>query len=86
VQQQKLSNHLNHTTMFHTYNGHFWGMHFFWWIIWFFFIIWIFATPWDIPGQRTQKDTPLDILKKRFARGEIMKEEFEDKKSFLKNS
>ncbi len=64
--------------MFHTYNDHFWGMHFIWWIIWIFFIIWIFATPWDIPGQRTIKDTPLDILKKRFARGEIMKEEFDD--------
>ncbi len=72
--------------MFHTYNGHFGGMHFIWWIIWFFFIIWIFATPWDIPGQRTKKDTPLDILKKRFARGEITKEEFEEQKSFLNNN
>ncbi len=69
--------------MFHTYNDHFGGMHFIWWIIWIFFIIWIFATPWDIPGQRTKKDTPLDILKKRFARGEITKEEFENMKKTL---
>ena len=69
--------------MFHTYNGHVWGMHFIWWIIWLFFIIWIFATPWDIPGQRNKKDTPLDILKKRFARGEIMKEDFEEKRNIL---
>lgn len=73
--------------MWHTYEGgHFWGMHLIWWIIWIVVIIWIFATPWDIPGQRTKKDTPLDTLKKRFARGEITKEEFEEQKSFLKNN
>jgi putative membrane protein len=46
---------------------------------------WIFLTPYDIPGQRRKKETPLDILKKRFARGEITKEEFEEKKQFLEN-
>lgn len=30
-------------------------------------IIWIFAVPYNIPGQRGSKDTPLDLLKKRFA-------------------
>ncbi|MEO6357729.1 MAG: SHOCT domain-containing protein [Ferruginibacter sp.] len=69
--------------MLHTYNGHFGGMHFIWWIIWFIFIVWIFATPWDIPGQRTKKDTPLDILKKRFARGEITKEAFEEGRNII---
>ncbi len=69
--------------MFHTYNGHFGGMHFIWWIIWFLFIIWIFATPWDIPGQRTKKDSPLDILKKRFASGEITKEELEEGRNII---
>ncbi|MBK5272072.1 MAG: SHOCT domain-containing protein [Bacteroidia bacterium] len=67
----------------HYYNGHVWGMHYIWWIIWFIVIIWIFATPYDIPGQRRKKDTPIDILKKRFARGEITKEEYEEKKEFL---
>ena len=69
--------------MFHTYNGHFLFFFFIWWLIWFFFIVWIFATPWDIPGQRTKKDTPLDILKKRFAKGEISKEEFDNMKKTL---
>ncbi len=46
------------------YDGHhFWGMHWIWWILWVIFLIWIFATPWDIPGQRTKKDTPLTSLK-----------------------
>ncbi|MFV7236131.1 MULTISPECIES: SHOCT domain-containing protein [Flavobacterium] len=66
------------------HNGHhFWGMHLLWWIFWVILVIWIFATPYNIPGQRTKNDTPLDILKKRFAKGEITKEEFDEKKKFL---
>ena len=69
--------------MYHNY-GEYWGMHWIWWILWIIFIIWVFATPWDIPGQRNKKDTPLDILKKRFANGEINKEEYEEQKTILK--
>ena len=67
----------------HWFEGHYWGMHIIWWVIWEIFIIWIFATPWDIPGQRTKKETPLDLLKKRYAKGEISKEEYEDIKKTL---
>lgn len=59
------------------------GMHLFWWIMWLVFILWIFATPFRIPGQRSRKITPLDILKKRFALGEIDEEEYEKKKNIL---
>lgn len=72
--------------MWHMHDGYFWGMHFFWWIFLVILFIWIFVTPWNIPGQRTKKDTPLDILKKRFARGEIDKEEYEEKKKVLQQS
>jgi len=72
--------------MQHMYNWDFWGMHLFWWIIWIILLIWIFVTPWDIPGQRTKKDTPLDILKKRFASGELTKEEYEEKKKILEQN
>ncbi len=59
------------------------GMHLIWWFLWIIMLVWIFATPWNIPGQRTRKDTPLDILKKRFAAGEISKEEYEEKKKII---
>lgn len=67
----------------HWLEGHYWGMNIIWWVIWVFFMIWIFATPWDIPGQKTKSDTPLDLLKKRFAKGEISKEEYENIKGTL---
>jgi putative membrane protein len=68
------------------YDGyHIWGMHLIWWIIWLVFIFWIFAMPYNIPGQRRKKDTPLDILQKRFASGEISNEEYNEKKKILQN-
>ncbi|MEI6754839.1 MAG: SHOCT domain-containing protein [Paludibacter sp.] len=66
------------------YNGnYFWGMDLIWWIIWFSMLVWIFALPYDIPFQRKRKDSPLDILKSRFASGQITKEEYEDSKKML---
>ncbi|WP_338358460.1 SHOCT domain-containing protein [Yeosuana marina] len=67
----------------HFYDGHFGGMHLIWWIIWIVFIVWIFFVPADIPYQKSKKESPLDILKKRFAKGEISKEEFEESKKIL---
>ncbi|MEO6904066.1 MAG: SHOCT domain-containing protein [Bacteroidia bacterium] len=69
----------------HMYNGYnLLGMHLIWWFIWMILIFWIFATPYDIPGQRKKKDSPLDILQKRFAAGEINKEEYEETKNIIK--
>lgn len=48
-------------------------------------IFWIFATPYNIPGQRTRKNSPLDILQKRFASGEITNDEYQEKKKILEN-
>lgn len=59
---------------------HFGGMHFLWWLIWVILLFWIFVVPYNIPGQRAKKDTPLDILKRRFASGQINQEEFEEMK------
>jgi putative membrane protein len=68
------------------YEGyHYFGMHLWWWFIWLIFIFWIFALPYNIPGQRSMKDTPLDILKKRFASGQIDKEEYQKSKQLIES-
>jgi putative membrane protein len=65
------------------YNNYYWGMHMGWWFVWIILLFWIFALPYNIPGQRNKKDSPLDILQKRFALGEITTEEYQEKKKIL---
>ena len=66
------------------YNGYnYWGLDLVWWFIWLSLLFWIFATPYNIPFQRMKKDTPLYILKKRYASGQITIEEYEEKKKII---
>lgn len=64
----------------------FWGggfMMFFWWLL---IIIAIVALVKWAMNQRTatpKEETPMDILEKRYAGGEISKEEFEERKKDL---
>ena len=44
---------------------------------------WIFGKPADSPREAPRGKSALDILKERYARGEIGKEEFEQKKRDL---
>ena len=67
--------------MYNDYN--FWGMHLFWWIIWMALLFWVFFTPWSIPGDRRIRDLPLDILQRRYAAGEISKEQYLEQKQLL---
>lgn len=67
------------------YNNYFWGMDLIWWFVWIGLLIWIFALPFDLPGQRKKKDTPLDLLKRRFANGIITKEEYIEKRDIIEN-
>ena len=68
------------------YNDYnYWGMNLIWWLIWIVLLFWIFATPYNIPGQRMKKDSPLDILKKRFASGEIKAAEYLEMKKTLES-
>jgi len=60
----------------------------FMWIIWVVVIIAIIllAKGYLSPGEKESEpmgESALDVLKKRYARGEISKEEFEEKKKFL---
>ena len=65
------------------YYNYWWGMNWIWWIIWFIILMWVFALPYGIPGQRYHRDGPLDILKKRFAKGEIDEKEYRERKAEL---
>jgi len=69
--------------MFRFYNGYYFGgMHIIWWVIWILFIIWVFVTPFFY-GSVRNRDTSYDILRKRFASGEITKEEYQEAKKVL---
>lgn len=56
-------------------------IHVIWWFIWIIFIIGLFIVSYST--QKTKKDNPLNILKKRFAKGEISKEAYEEYKRIL---
>jgi putative membrane protein len=66
--------------------NYFWGMNLVWWFVWMFLLVWIFAIPYDIPGQRKKRETAIDILKKRFANGQIDLEEFHDMKKIIEKN
>jgi len=62
------------------------GMIFFWMVLILFIILlvkWFLQPGKSEPRNQTQGESALDILKKRYARGEINKEEFEQKKKDL---
>ena len=64
-------------------DGHFFGMHFLWWSVGLFVFIGIFWFLYKTSFRGPKKDSPLNILKTRFSKGEITKEEFEETKNIL---
>jgi putative membrane protein len=63
----------------------FWGMHLIWWVIWFGLLGWIFFATFGVPNQDEWEDDPLSIHNKRFAKGEITKDQYEKSKKLLKS-
>jgi putative membrane protein len=64
--------------------SYYWGMHTFWWIWWFF--LWIMFLSFFMPVRRTtyrQMQSPLQLLQRRYAAGEITSEEYEERKTKL---
>ena len=62
------------------------GMHLLWWFVWLALLFWIFAMPYDVPGQRRRTESPFNILHKRFAAGEISKEEYLERLQILEKT
>ena len=60
----------------------FWGMHFFWWIFWVMALITLFSP--NIPTRVRKAETYFDLLKRRYANGEIDSKEYEKCKEKLK--
>jgi putative membrane protein len=67
--------------MFHD-GGYFWGMHLFWWLFWVVGILMLFSLFTPEPRNR-RRGTPLELLQRRFAAGEITDKEYEERKAKL---
>lgn len=59
--------------------GWFWGMHVFWWLFWIAVIVGLFGLFEPVP-RRKVRETPLEILQRRYANGELSTEEYEERK------
>jgi len=77
----------------HNYDGNIFGMHFYWWLFIILIIVGVILYNNSSLNKNknsniySDKETATDLLEKRFARGEISKEEFEERKTILeKNS
>lgn len=68
------------------YNHHFIGMHWIWWIILTIVILLVVFNIIPVRSGANYSEDALEILKKRFARGEIEAEEFEEQKRLIKKS
>ena len=65
------------------YEGtHFWGMHFFWWLFWIGAMVLLF-TPITPVSVSRRRETPLEILQRRYAAGELTTEGYEERKARL---
>ena len=63
----------------------YWGMNWYWWFFWVVFVLILFgffATPWGVSGRRRAL-TALEELQRRYARGEISTEQYEERKARL---
>jgi len=73
-----------------TNNGHYFFGGGFMWIFWILIIIGIFFVFKNMSGTNSNNssldnESPLEILKKRYARGEIEEEEYERRRKELEN-
>lgn len=58
------------------------GMHFFWWLFWIAVIVALFSAYARVPRRR-RDETPLEILQRRYAAGEISADEYQERRRML---
>ncbi len=63
--------------------GGYWILGLIFWILVIIGLVLLIKYLWEGGGVRKEAESSLEILKKRYARGEISKEEFEEKKKDL---
>jgi len=60
------------------------GMHAFWWLFW---VILIAGVVWAMgrgsSGRQRERENPLEMLRRRYARGEVSTQEYEERKAIL---
>ena len=64
----------------------FWGMHLWWWLFWIVILVAFFALLTPVPRRRArmyQRETPLELLQRRYAAGEISTDDYEERKARL---
>ena len=71
--------------MFHYFDSGWFGMHMLWWLFWILLLtsFFSFVTPVPRTKARLNRLTPLDILQRRYAAGEITTEDYEERKARL---
>ncbi|MBI3345023.1 MAG: SHOCT domain-containing protein [Gammaproteobacteria bacterium] len=62
----------------------FMGMHALWWLFWIALIVVFFALIEPVPRSR-RRVSPLEVLQRRYAAGEISDKEYEERKAKLQH-
>ena len=71
------------------HDGWMWGMHGGWWVFWILivlaFVLLLNRTGTNAPStpHAEPKESPMDVLKRRYAEGELSTEEYEERKERL---
>lgn len=62
--------------------GWFFGMHLLWWLFWIVLIAALFGLFEPVPRKKV-RETPLQVLQRRYAMGELSTQEYEERKTRL---
>ncbi|MEP7208820.1 MAG: SHOCT domain-containing protein [Casimicrobiaceae bacterium] len=71
--------------MFHDGSYYMGGMHGLWWIFWVVLIglVVLYGRGRPGEGRRRPRETPLEVLRRRLANGEVSPEEYEKRKALV---